>query len=353
MDVKDAVLKGYSDRIAQEGGSMGSEAAQVCRMDAYDPDLLKCVPTEIIERDYGCGNPSKFAKPGETVLDLGSGSGKICYILAQIVGAKGEVIGVDMNTDMLALARSHQEVFAKTVGFSNLRFARGSIDDLKTNLDFVEQTVSGRNLGSLDDYDDLQRILKEQRNALPLIEDNSVDLIVSNCVINLVDTDSKRNVLEEIFRVLKPNGRIALSDNVSNIDVPDELKNDPDLWVGCYSGVYQEQAFYTALEEVGFTGLVVADRADVPEKTIGDVTFQSVTVTAFKPENVNANPGVTTVLYKGPWAQVSTETGLVLHRGDLTDIDMATANQLHQSAFADHLYFLNDPNVGSTSGCCG
>ena len=352
MDVKDVVLKGYSDRVTSDCGSMGAEAAAVCRMDAHDPELLRNVPEEIITRDYGCGNPSKFARPGETILDLGSGSGKICYVLAQIAGPEGQVIGVDMNKDMLALSRSHQDSFVQTIGYANLRFALGSIDDLQTNLEFVQQAVRGRQMNSLDDYDDLQRVLAEQRRTSPLIADASVDLVVSNCVINLVDTDRKRNVLEEVFRVLKPGGRIALSDNVSNIEVPDTLKSDPELWVGCYSGVYQEQAFYRALEEVGFAGLVVADRDGLPDKKIGDVEFQSVTVTAFKPLTVPSDAGRTSVLYKGPWSQVSTENGIVLRRGDITEIDDATLGHLRQSAFAEQIYFLNDPNTRQRTGCC-
>ena len=353
MDVRKSVLQGYSDRIGSLDGAMGSEAQQVCRMDAYEPALLNNVPAEIVARDYGCGNPSKFAAAGETVLDLGSGSGKICYILSQIVGAGGQVIGVDMNKDMLELARAHQDAFAHKMGYSNLRFAWGSIDDLQTDLHHVEQAIAGRTLQSIADYDDLQHALREQKQAAPLIADNSVDLVVSNCVINLVEIDKKRHVLEEIFRVLKPGGRIALSDNVSNVEVPEELRNDPELWVGCYSGVYQEQDFYDALCDIGFVGLKVDDRADVPEKTIGEVTFQSVTVTAFKPAAEEQDTTLSNVMYKGPWSEVTLETGSVLKRGQVTQLSSDEQLALRQAAFVNEVYFLNDNNNTKTSGCCG
>ncbi len=351
--MKNAVLQGYTDRITQADGAMGTEAAQVCRMNSYDPELLRRVPQDIIERDYGCGNPSKYAQPGDVVLDLGSGSGKICYILAQIVGASGQVIGVDMNRDMMTLSRAHQAAFSQQVGYDNLRFVWGSIDDLGSDLDAVEATVSGRQIGSIEEYSALQDHLQDLRKNQPMIADNSVDLVVSNCVINLVDTDSKGLVLQEIFRVLRPGGRIALSDNVSNVPVPESLKNDPELWVGCYSGVYQEQEFYRALRDVGFVGLNVEERAGVPEKTIGEVTFQSVTVTATKPREAGRSTAAERVLYKGPWTSVTDEAGTQLRRGEVTTLDADTADQLRHSAYAQHVHFLEDQPANTDSGCCG
>ncbi|MFW8595529.1 methyltransferase domain-containing protein [Cribrihabitans neustonicus] len=357
MDIKQAVLTGYSDRIAAADGAMGAEAAQVCRMNDHDPALLKNVPPEIIARDYGCGNPARFARPGDVVLDLGSGSGKICYVLAQIAGPEGRVIGVDMNRDMLTLARRHQAGFATATGLDTLRFAWGSIDDLASDLEQVESLVAGRRLEGLEDYAALQAALQDQRRNAPLIADASVDLVVSNCVINLVDTASKDNVLKEIYRVLRPGGRIALSDNVSNVEVPRELRDDPELWVGCYSGVYQEQAFYAALRAAGFTGLTVAERAAVPEKTIGSVTFQSVTVTAVKPLAASQETGQTRelhpVMYKGPWASVRDDAGAFLVSGEVTRVDAATAERLRQEPYAGQLHFPGDPaKPAPAASCC-
>lgn len=352
MSIKNAVLQGYSERIAQADGAMGTEAAKVCQINAYDPELLSKIPQEVVDRDYGCGNPSKYAQVGDVVLDLGSGSGKICYILAQIVGASGQVIGVDMNRDMLDLSRRYQSAFAETVGYENLRFFWGSIDDLASDLETVQNAVTGRQIDSIDDYTSLGSLLKELRERQPMIADNSVDLVVSNCVINLVDTDSKGQVLKEVFRVLRPGGRIALSDNVSNIPVPKAIRNDPDLWVGCYAGVYQEQEFYQALRNAGFVGLNIEERAEVPEKNIGDVMFQSVTVTGTKPLLAGDETDSRRVLYKGPWNEVTDDFGTVLKRGEIIAVSPETALQLRHSAYADNLHFLDERIASSADSCC-
>ncbi len=341
MNFTEAVLAGYTARINDPRGRMGSEAAQACQTSTYDPKLLSKIPQEIIDRDYGCGNPSKYANEGDIILDLGSGSGKICYILFQIVKSKGQVIGIDINREMIELSRSHLDTFFRKVGYNNLRFIWGSISNLAVDYDLVNKMISNNKLSSIDDLFKLETRIHKQCKIQPIIADNSIDLVVSNCVINLVDSQSKRNVFEEIFRVFKIGGRIALSDNVSNIEVPDEIKNDPDLWVSCYAGVYQEQVFYRLLQEVGFVGLTIKTRSRVSEKSIDNIKFYSVTVTAFKPRDCcKAQALGGTVLYKGPWSQVRDEAGLILIRGELTTVSSEQLEQLRHSIFANDLYFL-------------
>ena len=131
LDVEEAVRERYSP------AAEAAEPALCCPVD-YDPQYLKIIPEEIIERDYGCGDPSKHVGAGETVLDLGSGGGKICYIAAQIVGKTGNVIGVDRNDDMLALARKYQPQIADQLGYANTEFRKGSIQDLALNLETFE-----------------------------------------------------------------------------------------------------------------------------------------------------------------------------------------------------------------------
>ena len=130
-DLEAAVLQRY-------GNAAEEVEACLCLPVSYDKTLLQVIPDEIIEKDYGCGDPSRFIRPGETVLDLGSGSGKACYIICQIVGAKGKVIGVDFNPPMLELARKYQKSIGEKLGFNNVEFRRGKIQDLKTDLDLVE-----------------------------------------------------------------------------------------------------------------------------------------------------------------------------------------------------------------------
>src|SRR5258705_8188172 len=127
-----AVLQRY-DNAAEEVD------ACLCLPVSYDQALLKVIPDEIIEKDYGCGDLSRYIREGETVLDLGSGSGKACYIIAQIVGTQGNVIGVDFNPTMLELARRYQKSIGGQLGFHNVEFRRGKIQDLKTNLQLLDQ----------------------------------------------------------------------------------------------------------------------------------------------------------------------------------------------------------------------
>src|SRR5690606_16460914 len=130
LTVEETVLERYSRGAAEREESL-------CCPVEYDGRYLDAIPAEVIERDYGCGDPSAWVEPGEVVLDLGSGSGKICFIASQVVGPTGRVIGVDMNSDMLALARRHQPDVASRIGYDNVRFLHGRIQDLRTDLDAI------------------------------------------------------------------------------------------------------------------------------------------------------------------------------------------------------------------------
>ena len=138
-----SAIDGTSDNVEaavlQRYGNAAQEVeACLCLPVSYDQALLNVIPDEIIERDYGCGDPSRYVRQGETVLDLGSGSGKACYIIAQIVGAEGKVIGVDFNPPMLDLARKYQKSIGDQLGYHNVEFRRGKIQDLRTNLELID-----------------------------------------------------------------------------------------------------------------------------------------------------------------------------------------------------------------------
>ena len=137
ISLEQAVLDRYGN-AAQE------VEASLCSPVSYDNALLKVIPDEIIQKDYGCGDPSRHIREGETVLDLGSGSGKACYIISQIVGAKGKVIGVDFNPPMLELARKYQSSIGGKLGYHNVEFRCGKIQDLKTNLELVDYLSAGK-----------------------------------------------------------------------------------------------------------------------------------------------------------------------------------------------------------------
>ncbi len=291
------------------------ETALCCPVE-YDQKYLKILPREILERDYGCGDPSQFVRPGEVVLDLGSGGGKICYIAAQIVGPQGKVIGVDMNDDMLGLARKYQDEMAEKIGARNVEFRKGKIQDLRLDLEEVDEYLRRNPIRSSSDLQLLEEYCQALRLNAPLIEDNSVDVVVSNCVLNLVKDEDRRQLFAEIFRVLKVGGRAAISDIVSDEEVPDSLKSDPTLWSGCISGAFTEEGFLKAFENAGFYGMEIAKRDDKPWQTFEGIEFRSVTVVAHKGKQGPCYERNQAVIYKGPWKTVTDDDGHTLFRGE-------------------------------------
>jgi SAM-dependent methyltransferase len=177
----------------------------------YSSTETSVVPESAVLASLGCGNPTALAelKPGETVLDLGSGGGIDVLLSARRVGPAGKAYGLDMTDEMLALARENQ----RKAGVTNVEFLKGEIEKI----------------------------------PLP---DNSVDVIISNCVINL--SADKRKVLAEAFRVLRPGGRFAVSDVVVRGAVPDEVRRNMELWIGCVAGALEETEFKTLLRASGF-----------------------------------------------------------------------------------------------------
>src|SRR6266480_7995103 len=213
-----------------------------CPVD-YDAEYLRIIPQEVIERDYGCGDPSRYLREGETVLDLGSGSGKICFIAAQIVGPTGRVIGVDMTDEMLTVARRYAPIVAERLGYANVEFRKGRIQDLGLDLEKFEADLKANPIQSADSFLAAEARAEELRVTQPLIPSDSIDVVISNCVLNLVDSRAKGQLFTEIFRVLKNGGRAVIADIVSDEPVPAHLQNDPALWSGCISGAFTEAGF--------------------------------------------------------------------------------------------------------------
>lgn len=275
MSVEDSVARRYSSAAAAR------EEALCCPVD-YPVKLLAVIPQEILERDYGCGNPTQFVRVGETVLDLGSGGGKLCYILSQVVGPAGRVIGVDCNQEMLSLARQHQALVAERIGYSNVDFRFGMIQDLQLDLELLDRELKRHPVDSANAWLALRTVEDRLRKDHPLIASDSVDCVVSNCVLNLVRGQDRHQLFGEIFRVLRDGGRAAISDIVADNDVPWHMQNDPELWSGCISGAFREDRFVQAFERAGFQGVEIVKRQSEPWRTVGGIEFRSVTVLARK-----------------------------------------------------------------------
>jgi arsenite methyltransferase len=226
VEVKEKVKEKYgaAARKAAEGqpaisccGSSADSSCDPITSNLYAPEQLGTLPVEAVIASLGCGNPTALAdlKPGETVLDLGSGGGIDVLLSARRVGPTGKAYGLDMTDDMLGLARENQ----RRAGIENVEFLKGEIEQI----------------------------------PLP---DNSVDVIISNCVINL--SADKGRVLAEAFRVLKPGGRFAVSDVVvRGDDVPPELRRSMELWIGCVAGALEEGEYRAKLAAAGFTNVGV------------------------------------------------------------------------------------------------
>lgn len=308
LNVEAAVRNRYSAAARQV------EPQLCCAVD-YDSRYLEIMPQEILERDYGCGDPSHYLRSGETVLDLGSGGGKICYIAAQIVGAQGRVIGVDCNDTMLALARKYQPELATKLGYANVEFHKGRIQDLKLDLDQLDAWLQSHPARTSADWLQTEAHAEQMRQTTPLIASDSIDVVISNCVLNLVQQSDRQQLFAEIYRVLKRGGRAVISDIVSDEDVPHALQNDSALWSGCLSGAYREDLFLEAFEAAGFHGIELVARQAEPWETVAGIEFRSVTVQAFKGKEGPCLERKQAVIYNGPWKAVIDDDGHTLFRG--------------------------------------
>lgn len=310
----------------------------------YPSDYLSMIPPEIIERDYGCGDPTPYAKEGETVLDLGSGGGKVCYILAQVVGERGRVIGIDCNQEMLRLANTYRQQISERLGFSNVDFRYGLIQDLRLDLELLGTELAKHPVRDPADWLALRNLEEQLRWEHPLVDDESVDCVVSNCVLNLVRQEDRRQLFGEIFRVLKRGGRAAISDIVSDEAVPDSLQRDPELWSGCISGAFREDQLLAAFEEAGFHGIEIAKRQPEPWRTVEGIEFRSMTVVAHKGKQGPCLECNQAVVYRGPFKRVEDDDGHTYVRGVRTAVCDKSYHLLQRAPYSG-LFEAIEPRV--------
>jgi MoaA/NifB/PqqE/SkfB family radical SAM enzyme/ubiquinone/menaquinone biosynthesis C-methylase UbiE len=297
------------------GAAAEAPVAELCCPTKYDDSAIAHIPQDVLDRFYGCGSPMTSAgiREGETVVDLGSGAGIDVFIAAKFVGATGRAIGVDMTDRMLAVARENQPRVAESLGYDAVEFREG----------FLEQ--------------------------IP-VEAKSVDLITSNCVINL--SPDKPRVFGEMWRVLKDHGRILISDIVSETPVPPHLKTNAQLWGECIVGALTQEEFLAELERAGFYGLEVLKKTYW--KDVEGYPFFSVTVRGFKFEKTAGCvfKGHRAV-YLGPAKAFIDEEGHMFPRNEPYEICTDTVAKLSNPPYAGMFAVLEPGEERAGYACCG
>ena len=295
-------------------GRFYAEAAEHEKTDiinpvCYEPETVAHIPEDGRIRSYGCGSPVLDAglSPGETVVDLGSGMGVECFIAAKAVGRGGRVVGVDMLDPMLDRANLTAEGVRRNLGYDNVRFAKGLLE------------------------------------ALPL-EDAGTDVVLSNCVLNL--SHDKRKTFAEIVRILRPGGRLIVSDVVCEDDPGPMIRNDETLVGECLGGALTQRDLFGLLDEAGLVGAQVIKR--FPYRNVKDHQFYSMTYAAFKPttrETVRA-------MYRGPFPTLVASDGTLMPAGETVTIDAGLAERYSDQVFVlDEMGAVSNLDIGH-SLCC-
>lgn len=307
-----------------------------CTLEAppkYIQDALSNIHDEVMAKYYGCGLAIPSKLEGLRVLDLGSGSGRDCYILSQLVGETGEVVGVDMTDEQLAVANKHIDYHVEQFGYkkSNVKFLKGNMEKL------------------------------EELNLEPA----SFDLIISNCVINLA-TD-KEKVLGDAYALLKPGGEMYFSDVYSDRRISEELQADPVLWGECLSGALYWNDFLRISKKVGFTdprsvknNVITIENDEVKEKC-GDIQFFSVTYRLFKIDGLEdeCEDYGQAVMYKGGIANnehsLDLDGGHHFEKGKIESVCGNSYKMLFDTRYKENFEFYGtwDTHYGVFEGCGG
>lgn len=282
----------------------------------YERVDLSHIPERVLEISYGCGSPVNQAniRSGESLVDLGSGGGIDCFIAAKIVGESGRVIGIDMTEKMLAVARENAQEVSQNLGYDNLEFKQGFLENIP-------------------------------------LEDESVDVVTSNCVINL--STRKKEVFKEIHRILKPGGRFVIADIISDQPVPEEMRNNRELWGECVAGALTLDEFLGDSREAQFHGFTVTQ--DYLWKEVKGIKFYSYILSGYK----HAHPasccaGTQLAIYKGPFETVTCRD-TTFSVGVPVEIDADMAETLSASPYEGMFNVIDPENEEIEAGddsCC-
>ncbi|MFQ5428464.1 MAG: methyltransferase domain-containing protein [Thermodesulfobacteriota bacterium] len=326
-----------SETLRSDVQSFYGEAAlkpqpELCCPTAYAGAETGHIPDEVLDVSYGCGSPVTLSglSRGETMLDLGAGAGIDCFIASKITGPSGRVLGIDMTEEMLEKAEKNKVEVRESLGYSNVEFRKGFLEDIPA-------------------------------------EDASVDLVTSNCVINLMA--DKAPVFREIYRILKSGGRFVISDIISERSVPAAMQEDSELWGECISGALTSEEFITSALEAGFYGIAILSNTFYREA--GGIKFYSITYRGHKAikgereEKCLYNGHQAT--YLGPFESVTDDEGHVFPRGLAIEVCTDTAQRLTLTPYKG-LFTITAPEEESTgeekacvplapkregsSGCC-
>lgn len=325
------VQKYYGETLRGTDDLKSNACCTTDSMPLWQKKIILEIEPEILDKFYGCGSPIPLCIEGKTILDLGCGTGRDVYLASKLAGQDGFVIGVDMTDEQLEIANKYLYSQTQKFGYSkpNVEFKKGIIEDLKS-------------IG---------------------IKDNSIDLVISNCVINLAE--DKESVFKEIFRVLKPGGELYFSDVFSDRRIPTKLKNDPVLYGECLSNAMYFEDFRRLLSKAGILDYriiskrkITIDNTEIEEK-IGMVNFHSITVRAF---NLNSLEDICE-----DYGQIAIYLGTIKHARHKFELDDHhifeigkpnpvcgnTADMLQNTRFKRHFQVIGDKSIHYGIFPCG
>ena len=330
-DIHSEVQQYYGKELQKSEDLKTNACCTISKPPKHIQEALSLVHDEVINKYYGCGLTIPDELEGLSILDLGSGSGRDCYIAAKLVGEEGKVVGVDMTKEQIEIAKKHQDYQRSKFGYK------------EKNTSFL--------LGNI-----------EQLNELPLANE-SFDLIISNCVINLAQ--DKARVLSDAFNLIKNGGEMYFSDVYCDRRVPNELQNDPVLWGECLSGALYWNDFLNIAKEAGFTDPRVVSTAPITieneelQEKVGELKFYSVTYRLFKIEGLESDceDYGQAVKYRGTIPTAANAFTLDDHhlfvKGKIMSVCGNTFKMLHDTRYMKHFDFYGDwsTHYGIFEGC--
>ena len=332
-EIHDSVKEYYGKELETSDDLKTNACCTIQVYPKHIKEAMAKIHDEVMAKYYGCGLTIPDKLDGLKVLDLGSGSGRDVYIASQLVGGKGQVIGLDMTQEQLNVANKHIDYHTESFGFktSNVKFIKGNIDEL----------------GELG------------------LEEGSFDLIISNCVINLVE--DKQKVLNDVYKLLKPGGEMYFSDVYSDRRIPQNLRDHEVLWGECLSGALYWNDFLTFSRRAGFTDPRAVDSHPITveneelQELLGTITFFSVTYRLFKIEGLekDCEDYGQAVIYNGgvKYSEKSfiLDDHHVFEQGKVEPVCGNTYKMLHDTRYKDHFQFIGtwDTHYGIFEGCGG